>query len=139
VSSGSARTHSRQTDLLIRLAEAAGFGIASARERAPRRHGDRARRRVPGGVQGALGAPDPLRFPSGRRHPDRAALHTSDAGSSTWSPRSRRSSRLVRTSAHRRRGAAPAAQLFDHGRDDLVGLRRRRSPSARASVRSDPC
>ena len=65
----------RQTDLLIRLAEAAGFGIASPREPdAPRRHGHRARGRVPGGAQGALGAPDPLRLPPGRRHPDRAAL-----------------------------------------------------------------
>ena len=42
--------------------------------RAPRRHRHRARGRVPGRPQGALGAADPLRLPAGRRDPDRAAL-----------------------------------------------------------------
>ena len=65
----------RQTELLIDLADAAGFGVASPREaRAPRRHRHRPRRRVPGRAQGALGAPDPLRLPSRCGHPDRAAL-----------------------------------------------------------------
>ena len=65
----------RQTDLLIALADAAGFGIASPRhQRAARRHGHRPRRRVPGRPQGARGASDSLRLPSRRRHPDRAAL-----------------------------------------------------------------
>ena len=50
----------RQTDLLIELADAAGFGVASPRARPARRHGHRSRRGVRGCAQGALGAGDPL-------------------------------------------------------------------------------
>ena len=65
----------RQTQLLIDLADEAGFEITSPQEpRAPRRHGHRPRARVRRGAQGAGRARDPLRLPSRCRHPPRAAL-----------------------------------------------------------------
>ena len=65
----------RQTELLIALAEAAGFEVASPREpAAARRHRHGPRARVPGGPQGARGAADPLRLPARRWAPARPAL-----------------------------------------------------------------
>ena len=98
----------RQTDLLIQLAEAAGFGIREPPgTRAPRRHGHRARGRVPGRPQGALGAGDPLRLPAWRRNPDRAALLHLRRGARARDRADRRDRRDGRVRTSPRRGRTP--------------------------------
>ena len=65
----------RQTQLPDRRRGGARLrGALAARAGAARRHGDRARARLRGGAQGAVGAADPLRLPPGRGHPPRPAL-----------------------------------------------------------------
>ena len=65
----------RQTQLLIDLAEAAGFEVRSPKSASTaRRHRHRARAGVRGRSQGAHGAADPLRLPSRCRDPPRPAL-----------------------------------------------------------------
>ena len=133
----------RQTDLLIRLAEAAGFGIASPR--------DPARRGGTVTVHVTSSRPCTRSSRSGRSSATSAPARASGSGrittprtpsSRTWSPRSPRSSRPVRTSATsapspgtRASGATPRSRPPR----PRAGLRRRRSPSARASARSGPC
>ena len=110
----------RQTDLLIGLADAAGFEVRSPREPVPpRRHRHRARARLRGGAPGARRAADRLRLPAGRRDPARAALlQHRRRSSSTRSPRSARSSRRARTSAGsaRPRASEPARSRHRHVR-----------------------
>ena len=64
-----------QTQLLIDLADAAGFEVRSPRAPERRgRHGHGARPRVPGRPPRAGRAPDPLRLPAGRGDPARPPL-----------------------------------------------------------------
>ena len=96
----------RQTQLLIDLADAAGFGVRSPRDRdAARRHRHRARARVPGRVPGADGAADPLRLPPRCRHPPRAALlqHRRRAALRDRADRRDRRERRLRAAPRRRR------------------------------------
>ena len=70
----------RQTELLIRPRRGRRLRDREpARARAPRRHRDRARRRVPGGAQGAVGTADPLRLPPGAGIRIGPHYYTSDA------------------------------------------------------------
>ena len=89
----------RQTELLIRLAESAGLGIASPRD--PERRGGTVTVHVDDfpAVRRARRAPDPLRFPPWRRNPDRPALLHLRLSWSTSSIRSARSSRPAPMSA----------------------------------------
>ena len=65
----------RQTDLLIDLADAAGFEVRSPRDHgAARRHRHAVRPGLPRRPCRADRAADPLRLPARRRHPPRAAL-----------------------------------------------------------------
>ena len=68
----------RQTDLLIGLPSrsASGSRAHASRSAGEGRHG--ARRRVPGGAQGADATADPLRLPARRRHSARSHYYTSD-------------------------------------------------------------
>ena len=90
-----------QTDLLIRLADEAGFDVAlAARPCAPRRHRDRPRARLRGRAQGARRAAGPLRLPA--RTPASASARTTTTPTTSSSAWSRRSARSSKPGAHER-------------------------------------
>ena len=136
----------RQTQLLIDLADAAGFEVRSPREPEPaRRHGHRLRPGVPGRPQGAGGAPDPLRLPPRRRHPPRPALLQHRRRAALHGRADRRDRRDRRVRAPPRRGRAALAARCRGSRTSRASpatsrsrARRGRTARARSSATCSP-
>ena len=132
----------RQTELLIRLAETAGFGIASARD--PERRGGTVTVHVdefPAVHKELSERADPLRLPPRRGHPDRAALlHLGRrARARGRADHGDRRDGSIPAPHRRRRAGTSGAAPRSRPRRPRAGLRRPRSPSARASARAGPC